>query len=198
MSGSRSARTAGPGATLAPAIGALVDALIALALLGAAFFAIAAQDAGAAYASALWSALPVLFLLGALTIGWAHGDYGRAPAPWRLVALDAAHWGATLIAIRATLGFIETGFPEGLLEAAQVERTGAGLICGVVLALSTGLAGIHTHWRLAPIGLAVLGACYAVVLIEEHVWATMSLAVAGLAGMVALGRVRARRERRAG
>ena len=173
-----------PAPPLPPLTALLLDGVVVAAALTLTFAAIAAADARASYAAALWFALPIAFLLATAALAWARGDYLRSGRG--LVLRDIAHWAATLALLLAHRSLIDQG---ALADA------GAGLVDGLIVALATLLTGVHGHWRLLPVGAAIVGVCYAVTYLEHHLWATVAIALTALIGSVLIGRARRRRER---
>jgi hypothetical protein len=151
-------------------LGRVVDLTVTLGLLGAAFFAVAASDIHAGYSQLLWYWMTLGFGVGCLLLAWMHraDSFNALPT----AALLAAHWLATLLAVRGVFYFVETG---------QFTDSNAGLANGIVFALSTLLCGVHVQPRIAIIGLAMGAAVAIQALIKDNIWLLIAVGAGALA-----------------
>ena len=150
--------------------GRVVDLIVTLGLLGAAFFAVAASDIHAAYSQMLWYWMTLGFGVGCLILAWMHRGESFNALP--TIVVIAAHWLATLLAVRGVFYFVETG---------QFSASNAGVINGLVFALSTVLCGVHVQPRIAVVGLAMSAAVAIQVLIQDNIWLLIGVGFAALA-----------------
>jgi hypothetical protein len=150
--------------------GRVVDLIVTLGLLGAAFFAVAASDVHAAYSQMLWYWMTLGFGVGCLILAWMHRGEDFSPMP--TIVVIAVHWLATLLAVRGVFYFVETG---------QFSASNAGVINGLVFALSTVLCGVHVQPRIAVVGLAMGAAVAIQVLIQDNIWLLIGVGFAALA-----------------
>lgn len=151
----------------------IVEALIGVALVVAAFVAIAASDVTVVGTHVYWTVLVVVFAIAVLATDRLHG--GHALTDGRRLVRLVLHWLAVFVAVQLIYLFIETG---------RIANVDAGLTSGVVLALGTFIAGVYGNWRFMVLGIALAAASAGVALVEEYLWVLFGIAVAALIALV--------------
>lgn len=136
--------------------------LVTLAIGG-----IAVMDFTEAYGFWYWLAMIPIFGGVGVLLAWRAHRHERERRPL-LLRRQLVHWGAAILGILLT--FL-------MLDAGAVDRSGAGLVALLVLALSTTMAGIHFEWRLAVLGLILVVTLAAAVVAEHFFWVLLPLAV---------------------
>lgn len=170
------------GGSTGPGWRRIFDAVIAAAMVLAAFTAIGASDVSYAGSQPYWLGLAVVFGVATLAIEWVHRGLDFSLA--RVAPRCALHWVGVLAALEAVFVFIDAGRFAG---------AGVGLMNGAILALGTFLAGVHGNWRLLVIGLAVGLATVLVALVEQYVWVLLGLGVLTVAAVVGVAHLRRER-----
>lgn len=158
----------------------IVDGLAAAVMLATAFVALVASRTNADYAELLWHVAPLVFGVSAVALTWVHG--AGSASHTRALVCEALTWVGVYAAIRLVLYFVATD---------HYTLVNAGLAGAVVLGLGAFLSGVHGQWRMAPIGLALLGATAVWALIEENIWFLIGIGLVALGLVVLAGRLQA-------
>ena len=148
-----------------------------------AFVGIAASDVSGGGSQTYWSMLAIAFGVICLALDWVHEP--RGTAWWKAALRTALHWLGVLVAIELVYIFISTG---------RLTNADTGLLNGTILALGTFTSGVHTNWRVAVIGAALGLGTAAVAYVEQYLWVLFALALLALGIIVAVARIRGRRE----
>jgi hypothetical protein len=139
-----------------------IIALVTLAIGG-----IAVMDFTEAYGFWYWLAMIPLYAAVGIFLAWRAHRHEHSHRPL-LVRRQLFHWGV------AALGILVTFL---MLDAGTVDRSGAGLVALLVLALATTMAGVHFEWRLAVLGLILVATLAAAIIAEHFFWILLPLAV---------------------
>ncbi|MBD3220961.1 hypothetical protein GF314_06930 [bacterium] len=136
--------------------------LVTLAIGG-----IAVMDFTEAYGFWYWLAMIPIFGGVGVLLAWRshHHDPEHRPL---LLRRQLLHWCAAIVGILLT--FL-------MLDAGTIDRSAAGLIALLVLALTTTTAGVHFEWRLAALGIILAVTLAAAVIAEHFFWILLPLAV---------------------
>jgi hypothetical protein len=136
--------------------------LVTLAIGG-----IAVMDFTETYGFWYWLAMiPVFGGVGVMLAWRAHQDEPeRRPL---LLRRQLLHWCAAILGILLT--FL-------MLDAGSIDRSAAGLVALLVLALATTTAGVHFEWRLAMLGVILMATLAAAAIAEHFFWILLPLAV---------------------
>lgn len=154
----------------------LVQTLIlALILVAASFFGVAASDIQASFSHTYWQLLALLFFAAMAISAWFHKKSG--PEFRVAIAQAALHWFCVWLGILIVYEFSQTN---------HFTVQAAGLCNGLLFALATVLAGIYSDWRFAPVGMALVGAVATEAYVEEKLWVLLLIAVLALVAVPVL------------
>jgi hypothetical protein len=157
----------------------VIDGAIALLLIVLSFVGVAGSDIHAAFAIGYWTWLPLVFGLAAFWLQWRPGMSGGRVS--RAALLAAGHWSAVWAAVYIVNDFNLTD---------HFTDANVGLANGLIFALATFLAGVHSNWRLTVVGAALAGAVTAEAYLEEKLWVLLALAIGALIAMAVIGSFR--------
>lgn len=156
----------------------LFEMALNVALLVAAFVAIAAADVSVQSSHAYWLGLTVVYGLAAFAMDRLHG--GHALTDMRDAGRVLLHWLGVLVAVHFAYYFVTAG---------RMADADAGLTYGLILALGTFTAGVHGNWRLMVVGAAVGLATVGVALVEQYLWVLVGIAAVMVLVLVFGGRL---------
>ena len=159
----------------------MFDVIAGGTMLVLAFIGVAASDVSTRSQS-YWSLIAIVFGLICLGLDWVHEP--RGTDWWKDALRTLVHWLGVLLAIE--LVYL-------LIAAGRLGNASVGLMNGALLALGTFTSGVHSNWRVALIGIALGLATAAVAYVERYLWVLLLLALATLAIIVLVARMRARR-----
>jgi hypothetical protein len=135
---------------------------------------LAVMDYWESYAYLYWIVLTCCFGVASVALSWYaalesdHAAHRQAPLGSHL-RKQALHW-LTLILVFVLAYFLHD--PAGAPPETK------GMVALLLLAVTTILAGIHFEWRMALLGLILLGTFVSRVLVDDLFWAMIVVAVA--------------------
>jgi hypothetical protein len=156
----------------------IAEGIVGLAMLALAFFAIATSDVSGERTHSFWTALLVIYAVAAYTVDRLYS--GISFKDVRRALSIALHW----IGVFAAMVFIYFFATSGRIANADI-----GLTYGLILALGTFLAGVHSNWRLMVVGGALGFGTVGVAFIEEYLWVLFGIAVLALLILVVGSRI---------
>ncbi len=134
-------------------------------LLIAVIAGIAITDMRLEFAPLYWRILIPVFALFSLVLGWGSaGASGRSS----FVVKTLLHWGGLLVVVQLLY------LPQ-MVDVLNAELTGLQIV--FLLGLTTFLAGIHGDWRMAVIGVFLVGSGVVVAFIDDAALMVSVLAV---------------------
>ena len=137
----------------------LAEAVVGLALLVLAFFAIASSDVSATGTRTYWTLLVLLFAITAFASDRMHTEHALSHMPSAITLV--LHWLGVVLAIQLVHYFVLSG---------RMANADIGLTNGVLLALGAYLFGVYSNWRMAVIGVALAVATAGIAFIEQFIW----------------------------
>lgn len=140
----------------------IVFTIILLSIIG-----VAITDYAPASSWAYWIFMVAVLCVSAIVIEKTLVDKKGASFA-NLLAVQAIHWGATLIAILVSFAFVKTG---------RMTYEGSGLVILLILALSTFLDGNHVGWRFYLAGIFLGLTAVLTAYLEEFMWILVVVAI---------------------
>lgn len=151
----------------------IIQAVVALVILGVGFFAVSWSDASLELAYSAWTLTIVLSAVTDIASGMIF--HGKDRSALTGILPKVLHWVAVFVAVQIIYSFVNDG---------EIDNAITGLVVGVVVSMGQVCAGVRGNWRMAVLGLGLTGATLGIAYFEHYIWTYFAAAIVVIVAML--------------